>query len=100
MTIAMLICLGVILFLAGSISLIIYMVVRMLGSSGWDDSNMTNALRLISHTVLHPEDYLKMYYLTKADLAILEQHGFKPSSPFWYLDKDEFSEVVKTRPPR
>lgn len=98
MTIAMLVFLGIVLFLAGGLSLVIYMVVRMLGSSGWDDSNMTNALRLISHTVLHPEDFTKMYYLKPADLELLKQYGFTPDKPFWYLDKDEFSEVVNTRP--
>lgn len=86
------------LFLAGGISVILYMVIRMLRSSGWDDSNITNALRLISHMVLHPEDFLKMYYLSEDDIIFLQENGFYPDKPFWYLELDEFSEVVKTRP--
>jgi hypothetical protein len=62
-----------------------YMVKRMLSSSKWDDSNITNALRVISHVVAHPDDLGKMQY----------EDGTKP---FWYINKDEFSEVVNTRP--
>ena len=98
MTTALLIFLGVILWMAGALCLILYVVARMLGSKGWDDSNMTNALRLISHMTLHPEDFLKMYYLSKDEIDYLTLVGLKPSKPFWYLDKDEFSEVVKSRP--
>lgn len=53
--------------------------------SGWDDSNMTNILRVLAHLATHPRDFTEMYY----------KDGKKP---FWYLDKDEFSEVVETRP--
>ena len=72
-------------FILGIFVLLAYMIKRMLGSNGWDDSNITNALRLISHTVAHPEDFGKMQY----------EDGTKP---FWYISKDEFSEVVNTRP--
>ena len=51
----------------------------------WDDSNMTNILRVLSHLATHPDDFGKMQY----------EDG---SKPFWYLDKDEFTDVVKTRP--
>ncbi len=69
----------------GMFLLLGYMIKRMLGSSSWDDSNITNALRLLSHVVAHPDDFGKMQY---------------PNGvfPFWYINKDEFSEVVKTRP--
>jgi len=69
----------------GMFILLGYMIKRMLGSSGWDDSNMTNALRVLSHCVTHPDDFGKMQY----------PNG---TFPFWYINKDEFSEVVKTRP--
>lgn len=62
-----------------------YMIWRMLSSSKWDDSNITNALRALSHVVAHPDDLGKMMY----------EDG---TYPFWYINKDEFSEVVKTRP--
>ena len=53
--------------------------------SGWDDSNVFNVFRVICHLALHPEDFLKMRY----------EDG---KNPFWYLTKDEFSEVVDSRP--
>jgi hypothetical protein len=69
----------------GWVSLLSYMILRMMRNPGWDDSNITNALRILSHVVLHTEDFGKMYY----------PNGKRP---FWYVDKDELSEVVKTRP--
>ncbi len=98
LTIAGAIALGLILFVAGAIGLLSYMLFRMVGSDGWDDSNITNALRLLSHAVLHPEDFVKMFYLTQEQLTLLREHGHKPKKPFWYLPLDEITEVVKTRP--
>lgn len=69
----------------GVLSLLGYVVWRMLRSDGWDRSNVTNALRVISHVAMHPGDLGKMYY----------SDG---SMPFWYIGYDELSEVVKTRP--
>lgn len=53
--------------------------------TGWDDSNFFNVLRVLCHLALHPDDFTKMQY----------PDGKKP---FWYLIKDEFSEVVNSRP--
>lgn len=80
--IALCLCFG---FMTGVISLLSYLLYRMMKNEGWDDSNITNALRLLSHVTLHPQDFGQMRY---AD-------GRKP---FWYINKDELSEVVKTRP--
>lgn len=99
MEIAGLVVIGFILFVAGAIGILFYMLSRMVGSDGWDDSNITNGLRLLSHTTLHPEDFTKMYYLTEAQLSLLRNNGHNPEQPFWYLDKDEFAEVVDSRPP-
>lgn len=89
-------------FIAGVITLLGYMIKRMMGNSGWDDSNITNALRLLSHVTLHPEDFGKMYYLTHQQQSIIMEtmvySDNAPRRPFWYVDKDELSEVVKTRP--
>lgn len=86
-------------FILGAFTLLAYMVKRMLGSKGWDDSNITNALRVISHVVAHPDDLGKMYYLTNEERDVLvEARSWVPEKPFWYINKDEFSEVVKTRP--
>jgi len=46
---------------------------------------MTNVIRVFAHLATHPDDFAKMQY----------PDGKKP---FWYLDKDEFTDVVKTRP--
>lgn len=51
----------------------------------WDNSNMANILRVFAHLATHPNDFAKFQY----------EDGTKP---FWYLDKDEFSDVVRTRP--
>jgi len=76
-----------------------YILYRMMRNDGWDDSNITNALRLLSHVTLHAEDFGKMYYLTEAELAeVFRVRAMKPKRPFWYVDKDEFEGVVKTRP--
>jgi hypothetical protein len=89
-------------FMAGAMFLLAYILHRMMGNSGWDDSNITNALRLLSHVTLHPEDFGKMYYLTSDQLnAILlsnTAYDNPPIRPFWYVSKDELSEVVDSRP--
>jgi len=84
--------------MVGIFAALSYMVLRMLRCDGWDTSNMTNALRLISHMVLHPDDFVKMYYLTEEMINVLKEKEFDISKPFWYIDKDELSAVVKTRP--
>lgn len=98
MTTATLAFLGFMLFLSGMLFFVILLVLRMLRSKSWDNSNMTNALRLISHMAVHPNDFTKMYYLTNDELNRLKMGGFNPEQPFWYASKDEFSDVVKTRP--
>ena len=79
--------------LIGVTALLSYLVTRMLRDPNWDDSNITNALRVLAHVTMHPGDLGKMFYL-----------GSDPenemSRPFWYINKDELSEVVKTRPPK
>lgn len=61
---------------------IIYLRARR---SGWDDSNVFNVFRVLCHLALHPVDFIKMQY----------EDG---KHPFWYLTKDEFSDVVNSRP--
>ena len=91
-------------FLSGAFVLLGYMLKRMMGKPGWDDSNITNALRLLSHVVLHPTDFGKMYYLTPEEATAIEITDLVPGKsiwarkPFWYVSKDELSEVVKSRP--
>jgi len=100
LTISGLVLLGLGLFITGFISLLILIVVRMMRNDGWDDSNMTNGLRLLSHVTIHSEDFGKMYYLTEDQLNLLENNGHDMSDarPFWYVSEDEFEGVVKTRP--
>jgi len=73
------------MFLLGMLSFPLILFLRARKDSHWDDSNMTNIIRLVAHIATHPGDFGKMQY----------EDGTKP---FWYLNKDEFSEVVKTRP--
>lgn len=51
----------------------------------WDDSNMTNIIRVFAHLAAHPDDFARFQY----------EDGTKP---FWYLSGDEFTDIVKTRP--
>lgn len=79
----------------GAFGLLGYIVLRMLRSDGWDDSNIFNALRLLSHVAIHPEDFGRMWYVTYVD------HEAVPfERPFHYLSEDEFETIVESRPPR
>ncbi len=78
----------------GAGGLLVYMIERMMKDKGMDDSNRTNAMRLLSHVVMHPVDFYHMFYsgiALNGDRVITRQ-------PFWYLNKDEISEVVDSRP--
>jgi len=77
--------LGVAMFVLGILFCPILIFLRARKDDAWDDSNMTNIIRVFAHLATHPGDFGKMQY----------EDGFKP---FWYLNKDEFSDVVKTRP--
>lgn len=69
----------------GYIGFLFLLFARARRCDGWDNSNMANLLRVLAHLATHPDDFAKMQY----------PNGKKP---FWYLDKDEFSEVVNSRP--
>lgn len=77
-------------FLLGFLFFLAYFIWRMLRSDGWDRSNMANAIRLLIHVALHPEDFGKMWYL--------DERGYPEKRPFWYVSDDELSEVVDSRP--
>ena len=97
LTVAGLVILGLILFVAGFIGCVMYIVARMMKTIG-DDSNMNNPLRLLSQATSHPEDFGRMYYLTHAQMKLLRSNGHEPDRPGWYVDGDEFADVVKSRP--
>jgi hypothetical protein len=73
-------------WVVGLLTLIGYGAFRALGDDGWDDSNLLNWIRLLSHVVMHPSDFGKMVYAGTDE------------RPFWYLSEDEFQGVVKSRP--
>lgn len=87
-------------FIVGIFTLYGYMLYRMMRNDGWDDSNINNAQRLLSHVVLHAEDFGKMYYIPPHYLEEITKNNpdFTLEQPFWYINKDEFQGVVKTRP--
>ena len=72
-------------FILGIISFPFLAFIRARRDDNWDDSNVTNMIRLISHVIAHPSDFAKMRY----------EDGKKP---FWYINKDEFSDIVDSRP--
>lgn len=76
---------AVLAFLLGVLLAPVVFFLRARRDEAWDDSNMTNMYRLVAHVVAHPSDFGKLRF----------EDG---SNPFWYINKDEFSEVVKTRP--
>lgn len=93
----------VVSFIMGALSLYGYMVKRVWDNDdAADDSNIGNPARALNHFVLHGRDFQHAYYLSPQDVTRIEQELDIPLGgrrPFWYHDKDEYSEVVKTRPP-
>lgn len=63
----------------------LFIFLRARRDRSWDKSNMMNIYRLIAHIATHPSDFGKLQY----------KDGKKP---FWYLSKDEATDVVDSRP--
>jgi hypothetical protein len=70
-------------FLLGVLLFPLLMFLRARRDGSWDDSNMLNMYRVVAHLTVRPGDFGKMFY----------EDGRRP---FWYINKDEFSEVVKS----
>ncbi len=85
MEILYLIIIALLAFVLGILFCPIVIFLRARNDDAWDDSNMTNIIRLVAHIATHPSDFGRMKY----DNGIY---------PFWYINKDEFRNVVKTRP--
>jgi len=71
-------------FIIGLLSFPLVMFLRARRSKEWDNSNMLNMYRVIAHISTRPGDLWHLQF----------PNGTKP---FWYLNKDELSEVVKTK---
>ena len=71
-------------FLLGLLRCLLVIFLRARKCDQWDKSNMFNIYRVVAHLATHPDDFGKMYY----------DNGEKP---FWYIDDDEFNDVVRTR---
>ena len=75
---------------------------RAVTSRGWDDSNITNWLRMFSHLVVHPGDFFHAWYTKK--VVVYGKFGAEQTVRIatrrvgWYASKDELSEVVSVRP--
>ena len=76
---------GFAIFLLGALCLPLLLFIRARRDGAWDDSNITNIYRVVAHLAAHPSDFGKMQY----------SDGKKP---FWYINKDELSDVVDVRP--
>jgi len=85
MEILYLILIGLGCFIFGILFCPFAIFLRARNDDAWDDSNMMNIFRLVAHIATHPSDFGKMKF----------DDG---TYPFWYINKDEFSEVVKSRP--
>ena len=72
-------------FILGALCLPLLLFLRARRDDAWDNSNMTNIYRLIAHIAAHPSYFGKLQYAT----------GKKP---FWYINKDELSDVTNSRP--
>lgn len=67
-----------------------------------DDSNIGNPVDALNHFVLHGRDFQHVYYLSLEEVARVEQELQIPMGgrrPLWYMDKDKYSQILKTRPP-
>jgi hypothetical protein len=62
----------------------ILLFIRARRDGSWDDSNLFNIYRVLFHLAIHPSDFAKFQFPS----------GKKP---FWYLSKDEFSDIVDSR---
>jgi len=76
---------GLAMFLLGVILCPLILFMRARRADAWEDSNRTNIFRIVAHIATHPSDFGKMKF----------DDG---TYPFWYINKDEFADVVKTRP--
>ena len=72
-------------FILGIICCPLVIFIRARRDSHWDDSNMFNIYRIVAHLATHPSDFGEMVY----------QYTLR--KPFWYINKDEFKEVVVSR---
>lgn len=70
-------------FLLGAFFLPALLFLRARRDGSWDDSNLFNMYRVVAHLTTRPGDFGKMFY----------EDGRRP---FWYINQDEFSDVVKT----
>jgi len=75
----------VVAFILGIFCCPFVIFLRARRDEAWDDSNMLNIWRIVAHLATHPSDFGLMKY----------DDG---TYPFWYINKDEFRSVVKTRP--
>jgi hypothetical protein len=68
-------------FILGVLACPALIFLRARKSNRWDDSNLFNIYRVVAYLAIHPQRFGELRYL----------NGYQP---FWYISKDEFSEVV------
>lgn len=79
----------------GVIAFIAYGAYRAVNSPGWDDSNVLNFIRVLSFVFIHTGKFGSLYNLTDEQVEKLIDFGWSnidQQKPFYYINKDEFSE--------
>ena len=75
---------------------------RAVTSGEFDDSNITNWLRMVAHLILHPGDFAFAWYAKRVTLydkeGKLQIVRVATRRVGWYVNKDELSDVVDVRP--
>ena len=88
-------------FSLGAICLFALMVERLWHNDDkdtrFDDSNVHNPVRVITSVILHPKDLNRQFILSDELIRKLELEGYEMKSVYWYIDKDEHAQVVKSR---
>lgn len=68
-------------FLLGCLLFPALLFLRARRSDRWDNSNIFNIYRVVAYLAIHPEKFAE---LTDS----------KGEKPFWYIEKDEFKDIV------
>jgi hypothetical protein len=72
---------GILSFILGILLFPLMLFIRARRNSEWDDSNIFNMYRVVAYLAIHPDKFGRLQ----------DEEG---NYPFWYINKDEFSDIV------